>query len=49
MRRIDRLHWALVGSPVTRGELIAGGVFVLVWFLMDLHQYIGWLITPACK
>jgi hypothetical protein len=49
MLRIDRLHRALVGSPISRGELIAGAIFVAVWFLMDLHQYIDWLITPACK
>jgi hypothetical protein len=49
MRRIDRLHRALVGSPITRGELAAGAAFVLVWFLMDLHQYVARLLEPACK
>jgi hypothetical protein len=49
MQRIDRLHRALIGSPIARGELIAGGVFVLLWFLMDLHQDIAWLVELTCR
>jgi hypothetical protein len=49
MRLVDRINRILAGRPISRPELLVGAIFVLVWFLMDLHQYIAWLITPACK
>ena len=35
----------LTGQSVTRAELIAAGVLMMVWFLMDLAQWIDWFLT----
>lgn len=42
---MDAIHRILTGQPLTRKELIVGGVFVIVWFLMDLVQWIDWLLS----
>jgi hypothetical protein len=39
------LHRILSGSPERRGELIAAGIFVLIWFVMDVAQWIDWVAT----
>jgi hypothetical protein len=49
LRLFDRIDRILAGRPITRPELVAGAIFVLVWFLIDVHQYVAWLLTPACK
>jgi len=49
MGGLDRINRILAGRPITRPELLGGAIFVLVWFLMDLHQYIAWLLEPACR
>jgi integral membrane sensor domain MASE1 len=49
MRIIDRFHRILVGQPVTRLELAIAGIVVLLWMGMDVHQYVAWLLEPACK
>jgi hypothetical protein len=33
----------LAGAPVTGRQLVWAGAFVIVWFLMDLIQFIDWL------
>lgn len=40
----DSLHRILSGSPARRIELIAAGIFVAVWFLMDVVQFTDWAI-----
>jgi hypothetical protein len=40
---LDHINRILAGRPITRPELLGGAIFVLVWFLMDLHQYVAWL------
>lgn len=37
------LHRILSGSPEVRGELVAAGIFVAVWFVMDLAQWVDWV------
>jgi hypothetical protein len=49
MRIIDRFHRILVGQPVTRLELAIAGIVVLLWMGIDVHQYVAWLLEPACK
>jgi len=50
MRLLDRVNRVLNGRPVTRPELLFGGIFVLVWFGIDVHQYVAWLLeSPACR
>jgi hypothetical protein len=46
---VDRINRILAGRPITRPELLGGAIFVLVWFLIDLHQYVAWLLEPACR
>lgn len=40
---MDALHRILSGQTVTERELRIGGFLVLLWFLMDLVQWIDWL------
>lgn len=35
-------HRILAGSPAHRAELIAAGIFVAIWFVMDAAQWIDW-------
>lgn len=44
MMLTDRFHRILSGSPMSRGELIFAGGFVLQWWLMDVVQFVDWLI-----
>lgn len=41
---MDALHRILSGQPLTSRELRIAGWIVIVWFLMDLVQWIDWLI-----
>lgn len=38
------LHRVASGTPDTRGQLIAAGVFALIWFVMDAVQWVDWLV-----
>jgi hypothetical protein len=38
------VHRVLSGSPDTSKELVAAGLFVAVWFLMDVVQFADWAI-----
>ena len=40
----DFLHRVLSGQSLTRAELIGAGVFVIIWFAMDVVQFVGWII-----
>ena len=52
---MDAIHRILAGSPLARKELIAAGVFVAVWFVIDVIEFVDWAqlkIWPAvvvCK
>lgn len=46
---MNELYRMFTGQTETRWGLIAGAMFVLIWFLIDLHQYIGWLLEDACQ
>lgn len=44
------LHRILSGTPAVRGELVAAGIFVAVWFAMDIIQFSDWAmlkLNPA--
>lgn len=36
------IHRILSGAPEHRKELIAAGLFVLIWFAMDVIQFADW-------
>ena len=38
--RRDCLHKVLAGYPTSRPQLIAAGLFVAVWFTMDLIEFV---------
>jgi hypothetical protein len=40
---MDAFHRILSGQSLTRRELQIAGAFVLMWFAMDLVQWIDWL------
>jgi hypothetical protein len=40
---MDWLHRAVSGQPISPKELRIAGTFVIVWFLMDLVQWLDWL------
>lgn len=46
---MDAVHRILTGQTSHRWELVVAGVVVLCWFLMDLHQYVSWLLEASCK
>lgn len=37
----------LSGSPEHRTELIAAGIFVALWFAMDLAQWVDWVASKV--
>ena len=39
------IHRILTGQAITRKELMIGGILVAIWFLMDLAQWIDWLMS----
>jgi hypothetical protein len=39
------LHKIFSGNPEHRIELILASVFVLVWFAMDLSEWLDWAIS----
>jgi hypothetical protein len=40
---LDTVHRILAGQTVTPRELRIAGWLVVVWFMMDLVQFIDWL------
>ena len=52
---MDALHKILAGNPDDRRQLVAAGIFVAIWFVMDTIEFVDWLqlkIWPAvtiCK
>lgn len=40
---MDLIHRALSGQTLTRNELRAAGIFILVWFVMDVIQFIDFV------
>lgn len=44
---MDALHRIATGQALTPAQLRLGGAFVLIWFLMDVVQFIdmvsGWV------
>jgi hypothetical protein len=42
---MDAFHRILTGQPLTVKELRIAGIIVLVWFLMDLVQWVDWLLS----
>ena len=40
---MDAVHRVLTGQSLTPRELRFAGLVVLLWFLMDLVQWIDWL------
>jgi hypothetical protein len=41
---MDALHRIVSGGPKRRAELIAAGVFVLIWFGIDIIQFSDWVL-----
>jgi len=41
---MDALHRILTGAAITPRELRIAGLVVFVWFLMDLVQWLDWLV-----
>lgn len=44
---MDAFHRIVSGQALTRGQLVGAGVFVAIWFLMDVIQFadmvVGWI------
>jgi hypothetical protein len=40
---MEWLHRAVSGQTITPKQLRIAGIFVIVWFLMDLVQWLDWL------
>ena len=40
---MDTIHRILSGQSITPTELRIAGTIVLIWFLMDLIQWLDWL------
>jgi hypothetical protein len=40
--RKDIIHKVLAGYPTSRPQLIAAGLFVAAWFMMDLIEFVDW-------
>lgn len=41
---MDALHRALTGQTLSRRELRIGSVLIMVWFGMDVIQFVDWLV-----
>lgn len=44
---MDAIHRALTGQTLTVAELRFGGILILLWFLMDLSQWLDWVFSHA--
>jgi hypothetical protein len=42
---LDPVHRVLTGQTLTRKELMIGGFVVAIWFVMDLVQWLDWLVS----
>jgi hypothetical protein len=43
---MEVLHRMLSGNTASRRQLIGAGVFVLVWFLIDVVQFVHGEVVP---
>ena len=47
------IHKILSGNPLSHVELRFAGYFALIWFLMDLSEWIDWVVSKfhpvVCK
>lgn len=43
------LHRAVSGQSLTHGQLTAAGLFILMWFAMDVWQFVGVLTDDGCS
>lgn len=41
---MEGLHRVLSGQALTPKQLRWAGLFVIVWFLMDVIQFVAWMI-----
>jgi hypothetical protein len=41
----DAINRILSGQALTRRQRTGAGIFVAVWFLMDLIQFVDWLLS----
>jgi len=46
---MEAVHRILTGQTERPWQLKVAGAVVLIWFAMDLHQYISWLFETGCK
>ncbi len=44
MTMSDTIHRILSGQSLSRKELIGAGIFVMVWFLMDVVQFVDMIV-----
>lgn len=42
---MDALHRILTGNTLTNKQLVFAGVFVIFWFLIDIIQFVDWVIS----
>ena len=42
---MSAFHRVVSGNPTRRVELIAAGIFVLIWFAIDVVQFVDWVVT----
>lgn len=40
---MDALHRMLTGQTLSRREIQIAGIFILVWFGMDVVQFVAWI------
>lgn len=41
---MEALHRIVSGQALTPRQLTFAGIFVSVWFLMDLIQFVDWIL-----
>jgi hypothetical protein len=46
---MDRLYRVLTGQTTSHIELLIGGIVVLAWIAIDVHQYVGYLREGSCS
>jgi hypothetical protein len=46
---MDFLHRILSGQTLTRRELHIAGWFVVAWFILDLVEWVDWLIDKVWR
>lgn len=41
---MDAFHRVMAGAPVSRRQLRAAGIVVVIWIAMDVIQWLDWLV-----